>query len=207
MSVDGDGSFLRFQTAVQQGEQRGLARSRSAHDGQELTVRQGEAQVVHAVIAIGEAEVDVPSAELHGLCLFVGVAIGTDDGGIIDGATIVLLQHATLLPHLIGTRQDWHIVEQHRVFSQIGEYQQSRDRVKQGLERSVEALDMMQLDMLRLAVAHEVGKVAVLFLGNTELLCHRLEHVMGTFAVAAAELHETQQQEGFLRGADLSVER
>ena len=66
---------------------------------------------------------------------------------------------------------------------------------------------MVQLDMLRLAVSHEVGKVTILFLGNTELLRHRLEHVMGTLAVAATELHETQQQQGFLRGANLSVKR
>ena len=66
---------------------------------------------------------------------------------------------------------------------------------------------MVQFDMLRLTVSHEVRKVAILFLRNTEFLCHRLEHVMGTLAVAAAKLHETQQQQGFLRGTNLSVKR
>ena len=66
---------------------------------------QREAQVVHAVVTVGEAEVDVAPAEFHGLhrlgLLAAAAAVGVDDGTVIERLAAGL-QHTTLQPHLIG---------------------------------------------------------------------------------------------------------
>ena len=65
---------------------------------------EGEAQVMHAVITVGEPEVDVTSTELHRLLLLVilttGLLIGCDDVREIDGRTVLAFEHTTLQPYL-----------------------------------------------------------------------------------------------------------
>ena len=71
MTVDGDGALLGQQRAVEDGEQRGFARTGTTHHRQHLAAVKREAQVMHAVVAARKAEVDVPSAELHGTALLL----------------------------------------------------------------------------------------------------------------------------------------
>ena len=80
-----------------------------------------ETQVMHAIVAVGETEIDVASAELDGLHLTVIVLIATDDRRIIDGFTTFTLQDAALNPYLIGARQYWDIVKQNGVIAHICE--------------------------------------------------------------------------------------
>ena len=80
MAVDGDGALLGLQTAVEQRQQRGLARSATAHDGQQFTVVQREAEVVHSIVTVGETEVDVSPAEGNRMMLVFRQTIALDDG-------------------------------------------------------------------------------------------------------------------------------
>ena len=52
------------------------------------------------VIAVGESEINVTSAELHlmNLVFFEAISplIGTQDGGVIDGLSVLSFQHTAL---------------------------------------------------------------------------------------------------------------
>ena len=65
---------------------------------------------------------------------------------------------------------------------------------------------MVHHDTLRRTVADEVGKGFVLTVRDMELPGHGVEHGDGLQTVVAAELHETQQQQGLFVPADLSVQ-
>ena len=161
---------------------------------------------MHAVVAVREAEVDVAATELNGLGLLLFVVVGTDDGRIVDGTTGGILQHAALLPYLIGAGKHGNVVEQHRVAAHVGEYQKTCRTVEQCLDRTVETLDMMQLDTLRLLVVDIVGEIGILLVRNMELAGHRVEHADSLQAIVAAELHETQQQQGLLTAQNLAMQ-
>ena len=62
-----------------------------------------EAQVVHAIVAVGEAEINVSSAELDSLHFAVCMFIATDDRRIIDRFAALALEYAALYPYLVGT--------------------------------------------------------------------------------------------------------
>ena len=130
VAVDGERALLRLHTAVQEREQRRLARAGAAHDGQQFAVAEREAQVVYAVVAAGESEVDVASAVLYRVYLLHLSAhpllVGFDDGGVVDGPAVAALQHTALQHHLIGSRQYWHVVQQQTVRAGIGEDQHAR---------------------------------------------------------------------------------
>ena len=118
MSVDGDCAFLRFQGAVEQGEQGGLTGTRTAHDSQQLSADERKAHVVHAVVAVRETEVDVVAAERHGVFdsfVLAPVLVCPDDGRVIDGLRIGTLQHAALLPYLVGAGQHRYVVQENDV--------------------------------------------------------------------------------------------
>ena len=163
MTVDGDAALLGNQATIEYRQQRGLTRTRTTHDGQQLAAVQGETQVVHTVVAVGEAEVDVPSAELNGLHLVGSLAItlvvGIDNGGIVERLAALTLQHTTLQPYLIGAREHRHIVQQHHVATCIGEDEQSHARFDKRLQLAVGVIQLVQHDVIRLAVANVVGKV------------------------------------------------
>ena len=55
-------------------------------------------------------------------------------------------------------------------------------------------------------VAHEIGEITELPCRDIELLRHGLEHGMELTVLATAKLHDTQQEHGFLVGADLAME-
>ena len=63
-----------------------------------------EAQIVHAIVAVGEPEIDVTSAELNSMDFIVSMLVTTNDGRIVDGLATFAFQYAGLNPYLIGTR-------------------------------------------------------------------------------------------------------
>ena len=69
VSVDGDSSFLRSERAVQNREQGRFSSTRTAHDGKKFAASEREIQVVHAVVAVGEAEIDVAPTKFDALRL------------------------------------------------------------------------------------------------------------------------------------------
>ena len=95
---------------------------------------EGETQVMHAVVAVGEAEIDVASTELHGLSLVKGLAIlgiiGIQDRGVIHRFTIAAFQDTALQPDLIGAGENGNIVELYLVLSLIGKDKQTCCRVE-----------------------------------------------------------------------------
>ena len=147
---------------------------------------------MHTIITIGEAEVDIASAELYLLRLVLLLMIGADDRRVVHGATIGTLQHTALQPYLIGSCQYRDIVEQYLVVATIGKEQQTGNSVVECLELSIETLQMVYLDVLGLAIIYKVVEGAVLFFGNVEALGHRVEHIDSLNAITAAELHQTQ---------------
>ena len=79
VAVDGDSAALRLQRAVEKGEKSGLARAGTAHNGKQLTAAEVEREVVHAVVAARETEIDVTTAEGDAL---VGRLVGVmTEGG------------------------------------------------------------------------------------------------------------------------------
>ena len=63
----------------------------------------------------------------------------------------------------------------------------------------------MQHHLLRLTVGHEIGEHLKLFLRNLQRLHHGLEQVITMTFLIAAELHQSEQQQGFLFCFDLSL--
>ena len=112
---------------------------------------QVETQVVHAVVAVGEAEVDAASTELHlllvVLIMVVFLVVFSHDGGVIEGLAFLALQYAALQPYLISTGKYWHVVEQNVVFAVIGENQCPCGRDGEGLETSLESLGLVKHHM------------------------------------------------------------
>ena len=162
---------------------------------------------MHAVVAIRKAEVDVASAELH-LCRFVHLlVVCLDDGRVIDGLSIHVFQHTALLPHLIHACQHRHVVECHRVRAVVGKNQQSRLAVEQSLDGALESLYVVQHHPFRFSVGNEVGEVLILFLRNVKQRRHGEEHGVVSRFVTFAELHHTQQQQRFLPGLNLAMQR
>ena len=164
VAIDGDAAFLRLQRAVQQREERGFSRTRAAHDGEEIAVAEREVQVVHAVVAVGEAEVDVSSAKFHALRLvLVGSRfplMGLENGGIIDGFPVFPFQHAALQQHLIRAWQHGNVVEQHRVGAVVGEHDGARFGMVERFQRAVESLEMVHDDVFGGVVADVVDEIA-----------------------------------------------
>ena len=206
MPVDGDAPLLRPHASVQQGQQGGLSCSRPAHDGQQLSAVQRKAQVMHAVVTVREAEVDVAAAEFHAVRLVLRQTVGGDDGRIVDGMPLTVLQDTALQPHLIGALQHGYVVQEHRVTAHIGENQQSRLLFKQGLQRAVEAFYLVQFDALRRLVGDKGEEIVVLAVRDGKLLGHRSKQHVGMAAVAAAELHQSQQEQRLLTGANLTMQ-
>ena len=68
---------------------------------------QVETEVVHAVVAVGEAEVDVAPTELHSLCLLEDLTqsrgIFAEDRRVVDRLTAFAFQHTALEPNLEST--------------------------------------------------------------------------------------------------------
>ena len=52
------------------------------------------------IVAVGETEIDVASAEFHMIILIffetVSLLIGSQDGGVVDGLTVFAFQHTAL---------------------------------------------------------------------------------------------------------------
>ena len=67
---------------------------------------QTEAQVVHTIVAIGETEIDVASAELHlsTNLMFTAVLLvmGIHNGRVVERLTVLSFEDTTLQPYLIG---------------------------------------------------------------------------------------------------------
>ena len=67
---------------------------------------QVEAEIVHTVVAVGEAEIDVAPAEIHALCLLENLTQGRgifpEDRRIVDGLAAFSFQHTALQPYLEG---------------------------------------------------------------------------------------------------------
>ena len=92
-----------------------------------------ETQVVHAIIAAGETEVDVASAELNSLNLVVCMLVFADDWRIVDWGSALAFQYTALNPYLISTRQHGDIIEQDGVVAHVSKEQKACDGVEQGL--------------------------------------------------------------------------
>ena len=165
-----------------------------------------KAEVVHAVVAVREAEVDIASAEFYGLRLVLVSLVGPDDGRVVDGLAVADFQHAALNPYLIGAGQYGHVVQQYGVAAVIGENQLPRLWVEQGFQLSVQPFYLVELDVFGGLVGDKVEVVVVLLVRNVELLGHGSEHGIGLKTIFATELHETQQQQCTLVGQDLSVQ-
>ena len=166
---------------------------------------QREAEVVHAVVAVGETEIDVATAEGDGLRGIVALSVAADDRRVVDGLAASAFQHAALQPYLIGTGKYGDIVEQDGVVAQIGEQQQTGSGVEEGLQRAAELLQLVELDMLGGNVVDVVEITVVLLVGDAENLGHRLEDGFSLQTIVAAELHQTQQEQRLLRRANVAV--
>ena len=99
-----------------------------------------EAEVVDTIVAIGEAEIDVAPAELRHLKMLresVDGIVGLQDRSVIDRATTVALDDATLQPCLVCTRKDGHIVECHFSVAHVGEEQGARCKIEQCFQDTI----------------------------------------------------------------------
>ena len=112
---------------------------------------QVETQIVHTIVALRESEIDVSSTEFHVLPVQTTVPIlfvvNVQDRRIIDGVTFVSLQHAALLKHLISTRKNGYVIEQHLVLAIVGENQSACIGQEKCLQFTVETLWLKYQDM------------------------------------------------------------
>ena len=171
---------------------------------------QGEVQVVHTIVAVGETEIDASATECHLLTIVLALAvllvIFGKNGGVIDGIAVLTLQYAALKPYLIGTRENGNIVEQYLIVANVGEDQRACCGEKQGLKLSVETFGLKQQHMFRGLVADKVDEVVEQLLWHIELFGHGAEDRMDLGVLDTTELHDTQQQHRFFRSADLTMQ-
>ena len=154
---------------------------------------------MHTVVAVRKTEVDIPSAELDSLLpmfsLSTGLVVGIYDGRVIERRTLLALQYTTLQPHLIGSREHWHIIKQDVVTAQISKEQCTGSRHEERSQLLLLTVHRVKHDMLRRLVVDKVHEILIQFLLDMEALRHRLEDGIRVSFLIAAELHQTQQQE------------
>ena len=163
---------------------------------------------MHTIVAVGESEVDVSSAEFYRFNLALRLIVGTDNRRVIHGLSALAFQHAALYPNLERARQNGHVVQQYGVVAHIGEEQKPGNGVEQGFQGGVETFQLVQFHMLRFLAIYKVNEVVVLLLWNVEQLCHRLEqHIrMIGLETSMTELHQSQQQQVFFYFADIALQ-
>ena len=60
--------------------------------------------------------------------------------------------------------------------------------------------------MVRRMIEDEIRKVLIDLIRNTKDVSYRMEHQVGDLSVATTELHQTEQQQCFLFGCNLSMQ-
>ena len=154
---------------------------------------------MHAIIAVGEAEVDVASTEFHLFSLVqvqsFDILIGREDGGIVDGLATGTFQHTALDPHLISPREYRHVIEHHSVWTCVGKEQVATFWIQQCLQFSLGVIELVNHHMLVLTVVDEINKGIVLRIRNLQCLghCGKQEVCMSFFVTA--EFHQAQEQQ------------
>ena len=152
---------------------------------------------MHAIIAVGESEVDVASTELNLFSLVqvqsFDILIGREDGGIVDGLATGTFQHTTLDPHLISSREYRNVIEHHCVWACVGKEQGATLWIQQCLQLSLGVIELVNHHMLILMVVDEINKSLVLRIRYLQCLGHcGKQEVCAPFFVIA-EFHQAQE--------------